>query len=420
MLNRFFLFFFLVLSSPSLLWADKPNILMIVGDDWGWNDFGFMGSKVVQTPHLDKLAQQAAVFPNGYVPTSLCRASLATILTGQYAHQHKICCNDPPEGVDRAEMLPFLKNSPTIPRLLKESGYKSFQTGKFWEGHYSNGGFTEGMTTKGRHGEEGLVIGRKDLKPIYEFLDKYPKDPWFIWYAPMMPHLPHNPPEAILKKYQIAGRDERLAKYYAMCEWTDQTVGELMAELAKRKLLENTLVVFVVDNGWVQATGPVKANDQFLTRSKNTPYDKGVRTPIFFWWPQRIKPATYPDLVSTVDLAPTILQATGTNIPKEMAGVSLLNLLEGKEKLKRDTIFGEIYLHTAKVLDKPAINLTHRWVRSGKWKLIVPLSKEGKPELYDLSTDPEETKNLAEENPKIVEELREKLKTSWDSWKELN
>jgi len=417
-LIRSFLLALLLIPVP--LWAaDKPNVLMIVGDDWGWTDFGFMGSKDVKTPHLDRLAKEGAVFPNGYVPTSLCRASLATILTGQYAHQHKICCNDPPEGIDRSEMLPFLKNSPSIPRLLKDSGYKSFQTGKFWEGHYSNGGFTDGMTTKGRHGEEGLVIGRKDLKPIYEFLDKNQKDPWFIWYAPMMPHSPHNPPAEFLNKYKKEGRDERLAKYWAMCEWTDKTVGDLLAELEKRKQLENTLIVFVNDNGWVQSTGPEKKGDQFLTRSKNSPYDKGVRTPIFFWWPKQLKPATYPDLISTVDLAPTILDATQTKIPKEIAGISLLDLTKGKEKLKRDAVFGEIYLHTAKVLDKPAINLTHRWVRFEKWKLIIPLAKEGQIELFDISTDPEENKNLAVANPKIVEELREKMKTSWDSWKEM-
>ena len=85
---------------------------MIVGDDWGWTDFGFMGHPDVRTPHLDRLAKDRALFPNGYTPTSLCRASLATILTGRYAHEHRICCNDPPDGVARDAMLPFIKDSP--------------------------------------------------------------------------------------------------------------------------------------------------------------------------------------------------------------------------------------------------------------------------------------------------------------------
>ena len=93
-----------------------PNVVMIVADDQGWTDFGLMGHPVVKTPHLDKLAAESAVFPNGYVPTSLCRASLATLLTGLYAHQHKICCNDPPDDVDRAAMHPFIKQAPALPR----------------------------------------------------------------------------------------------------------------------------------------------------------------------------------------------------------------------------------------------------------------------------------------------------------------
>jgi arylsulfatase A-like enzyme len=127
--------------------AEKPNVLLIVGDDWGWTDFGFMGHSDIRTPHLDRLAREGAVFPNGYVPTSLCRASLATLLTGQFAHQHRICCNDPPDGVARDAMFPFIKDSPALPRLLGRGGYTSFQTGKFWEGHHANAGFTRSSTS---------------------------------------------------------------------------------------------------------------------------------------------------------------------------------------------------------------------------------------------------------------------------------
>ena len=96
-----------------------------------------------------------------------------------------------PDGVARDAMFPFIKDSPAFPRLLQKAGYESFQTGKFWEGHFSNAGFTAGMTVKGRHGDDGLVIGRKTLEPIFDFVDKA-KAPWFVWYAPMMPHQPHD------------------------------------------------------------------------------------------------------------------------------------------------------------------------------------------------------------------------------------
>lgn len=389
--------------------AERPNILLIVGDDWGWTDFGFMGHPEVKTPHLDKLAGESAVFPNGSTPTSLCRASLATILTGQYAHQHRICCNDPPEGLDRSAMLPFLRESPALPRLLGAAGYRSFQTGKFWEGHYANAGFNEGMTTKGRHGEEGLVIGRKTMQPIYDFIAKGKDRPFFIWYAPMMPHLPHDPPDRLLAKYSAPGRDPRLAKYWAMCERTDETIGELLGHLDREGLAERTIVLFVVDNGWVQALGPAKPADHLTTRSKNSPYDGGVRTPLIVKWPGKTKPGSYPDLVSTVDIVPTLLSAAGAPIPESLPGLPLWDAAEGKGPLKRDTLFGEIYLHTATRLDDPRANLTHRWARSGDWKLILPVEAGGKPELFNLKDDPREEHNLAAESPGRVEELTAKL-----------
>lgn len=408
---RILSFVILGLIASKTFATDPPNVLMIVGDDWGWTDFGFMGHKEIQTPNLDRLAKDGALFPNGYTPTSLCRASLATILTGQFAHQHRICCNDPPDGVARDAMFPFIKESPAFPRLLQKAGYESLQTGKFWEGHFSNAGFTAGMTVKGRHGDDGLVIGRKTLQPIYDFVDQA-KGPWFLWYAPMMPHQPHDPPERLFKKYQKEGRDPRLAKYWAMCEWTDETVGELLTGLDKRGLRKNLLILFVVDNGWVQSVGPPMKNDQFATRSKNTPYDAGVRTPIIVHWQGKTKPGKYDDLVSTVDLAPTLLTACGVAIPKNMSGLSLLDAALGKGALKRDAVFGEIYVHTAVKIDDPRANLTHRWIREGGWKLILPV-KEGKPELFNLADDPEEKSNLADKNSELVTRLRKRLEEAW-------
>lgn len=397
--------------------ADKPNVpnvVLILADDMGWTDFGFMGSKVVQTPHLDKLAAQSAVFPNGYVPTSLCRASLATLLTGQFGHQHKICCNDPPDGVDRSAMHPFIKNAPTVPRLLGQAGYRSFQTGKFWEGHYENAGFTAGMTVKGRHGDDGLVIGRKTLQPIYDFIEEDRKKPFFVWYAPMMPHEPHNPPERLLQKYAAADRPERLAKYYAMCEWFDETVGELLGYLDRQGLRDNTLVVFVVDNGWIQETGPKPTTrGWFAPKSKLSPYDGGLRTPVLLRWPGHTVAGRYPDLVSTIDLAPTILDACGVKEPKELPGLSVRAVAAGRGCLIRQAIFGEIFVHTAVSLDKPALNLTHRWVREGDWKLILAEDVKVPPELYNLAADPHEEKNRAGEDPDRVRHLTQLIHAWW-------
>ncbi|HLJ12380.1 MAG TPA: sulfatase [Planctomycetaceae bacterium] len=402
------------LSRPAHASNRPPNVVMIVADDQGWTDFGFMGHEVIKTPHLDQLAAESALFPNAYVPTSLCRASLATLLTGLFAHQHKICCNDPPEGVDRAAMHPFMKEAPALPRLLRKSGYRSFQTGKFWEGHFSNAGFTDGMTTKGRHGEEGLVIGRETMQPIYDFVAAAPEKPFFLWYAPMLPHEPHNPPDRLLDKYAVAGRNLKLAKYYAMCEWFDETCGQLLDFLDRNKLRDNTLVVFVVDNGWIQETGEVRTTrGAFAPKSKLSPYDGGLRTPVLIRWPGHTQPGRYDDLVSTIDLAPTILAACGVARPQEMTGLSLLETGAGKRPLPRDAVFGEIYLHTAVDLGQPALNLTHRWVRAGDWKLIEFEDGQTPPELYNVRADPFEEKNLAKSDPKKVRTLSERIETWW-------
>jgi uncharacterized sulfatase len=406
------------IASAALPAERTPNVVMIVADDQGWTDFGFMGHQVVKTPHLDKLASESALFPNGYVPTSLCRASLASLLTGLYAHQHKICCNDPPDGVDRRAMHPFIKAAPALPRLLGKAGYASFQTGKFWEGHFSNAGFTQGMTTKGRHGDEGLLIGRETMQPIYDFIAAQPQKPFFLWYAPMLPHEPHNPPQRILEKYAVEGRNLKLAKYFAMCEWFDETCGELLDFLDRQNLRENTLVVFVVDNGWIQETGETRTTrGAFAPKSKLSPYDGGLRTPVILRWPGHTKAGRYDDLVSTIDLAPTILAACEVAPPAGMPGLSLLETAAGRGRLPRDAVFGEIYRHTAVDLEQPALNLTHRWVRAGNWKLILFEDRKAPPELYNVKEDPFEETNLAAADPDRVRVLSRRIDEWWQARK---
>lgn len=397
----------------------RPNVVMIVSDDQGWPDFGFMGHKVIRTPNLDGLAKQGAVFPFGYVPCSLCRASLATILTGLYAFQHQICCNDPPAGVDRTKMHPFIQNSPAIPRLLGGAGYRSLQTGKFWEGHFSNAGFTHGQTTNtDRHiSMKQPQIGRVTMQPIFDFIDQFRnKHPFMVWYAPMMPHRPHNPPERLLKNY-TAGRDIHLARYFAMCEWFDETCGQLLTFLDNRKLTNNTLVVSVVDNGWIQPTAdspPAQMKSPFGgERGKRSPYDGGVRTPVILRWPGHTQAGRYNDLVSTIDLAPTILTACEQKPPQRMHGLSLLNVASGKGKLPRNIVFGEIYTHDCGMLGHPRKDVTFRWVREGDWKLIIPTDPKKNIELFNMAQDPHERTNVAAKNANRVKQLRQQLDNWW-------
>jgi uncharacterized sulfatase len=420
----------LTLTLPAT--AAPPNVVLIVGDDQAWTDYGFMGHEHIKTPHLDKLASEGLVFKRGYVPSSLCRASLATMITGLYPHQHKITSNDPPipKGLTnaqaqkdprflkmRAEMVSVFEQSPTLPKMLEKEGYISLQVGKWWEGNACRcGGFTEGMThgdpaKGGRHGDEGLKIGREGLQPVFDFLDKAKKDkkPFFVWYAPMMPHQPHNPPERLFNKYKDKTKSEFVAKYWAMCEWFDETIGDLLAKLEKNGQAENTIVIYLHDNGWIQD----EKTANYAPKSKRSQYDGGVRTPIIIKWPGHVKAGESDRLAHSIDLAPTILHAV---IGKQNKGMEGINLLDPHWVASRETIFGEIFEHNAIDITKPGANLQYRWVIDNNWKLIIPHTpnvKDGKPELYDLSKDPTEKNNLAEKQPDKVKELTKKLDAWW-------
>lgn len=396
----------------------QSNIVLILGDDQAWTDFGFMGHPTIRTPHIDRLAAEGTVFTHAYVPTSLCRASLATFATGLYPHQHGITSNDPPQDTNRSLMLRHMSGHATLPRWLAPAGYLSMQTGKWWEGHYSLGGFTHGMThgdtsRGGRHGDVGLDIGRKGLAPIEEFLDTAGDRPFLLWYAPMMPHTPHTPPARLLEHYASEDQHPKLASYWAMCEWFDESVGELLTLLNDRGLSDNTLVVFAVDNGWIQDTSSDRPKSSgFAPKSKRSPYDGGVRTPVILHWPGHLSPAKIATPISTVDLAPTVLAACGTEAPADLPGTNLLEVAMG-QPYPHDLICGEIFTHDAVDVDRPAANLTHRWCVEGHWKLIAARDSTVPPELYDLAKDPTETRNLARTKPETVERLRSRLDEWW-------
>jgi len=407
--------------------APRPNIVLIVSDDHGWGDYSFMGHAHVRTPNLDRLANESLTFRHGYVPSSLCCPSLASIITGLYPHQHKITSNDPPvppgaagknfhkSGAfldGRETMNRHLEAVPTLPRLLAKEGYRSLQTGKWWQGDYRRGGFTAGMTRGQRHGDEGLEIGRKTMKPIYDFIDQAKQEPtpFFVWYAPLMPHDPHTPPERLLTKYKSVAPTEHVAKYWAMIEWFDETVGSLLNHLDEQGLRENTIVIYLADNGWIQNPDAAR----YAAKSKQSQYDGGVRTPLMIRWPGRVAPRMADELASSIDIAPTLLAALGQRPTHDMQGV---NLIDADAVKSRTAIFGECFTHNAVDLNHPAANLRWRWMIEGEWKLIVPDATnepEAKLELYDLAKDPEEKQNLATVHSERVARLVGKLNAWWD------
>ncbi len=409
----------------------QPNIVLILSDDQSYTDYGFMGHESIQTPHLDRLASESALFRRGYVPTALCRPALMTIATGLYSHHNRTTGNGPAPtsaneahaenmGKDIRELLiSHIDKTGALPQWLAEKGYVSHQSGKWWEGSYQRGGFTEGMTRGfphpgGRHGDEGLKIGREGMEPVFDFIDRAVENekPFFVWYAPFLPHTPHNPPERLLKKYAVDDRPASLANYYAMCEWFDETCGELLNHLDDAGVAEDTLVVYVTDNGWIQQP----AGKGYAPRSKRSPYEGGTRTPIMFRWPGTIPPDDRPELCSSIDLVPTILAAAGAEGPHDFPGLNLLPELKSGDAIERDTIFGESFAHDIADIENPQASLLYRWVIRGYDKLLLTYDgatgkmkyppQGGEPQLFDLEKDPQENNNRASAHPQLVEELR--------------
>lgn len=418
--------------------AKQPNIVFIISDDHAWTDYGFMGHKQIETPHLDRLAAQSALFSRGYVPTALCRPALATFATGLYAHQHKISGNDPAKPAGASDSVPVLREKlianfdkpASLAKLLSQQGYLSHQSGKWWEGSYQRGGFTHGMTQGfpkpgGRHGDVGLTIGREGMQPVFEFIDHAiaEQKPFFLWYAPLMPHTPHTPPERLFKKYKAKGiASDYVARYYAMVEWFDETCGQLLDQLDAKGLTTNTLVVYVADNGWIQQPNA----SSFAPRSKQSANEGGTRQPTLFRWPGVIAPGNRgTQLCSSVDIMPTALAAAGIAIPKELPGYNLLPILKSGKPTPRDIVFGETFSHDIANIDRPEDSLLYRWVIEDQWKLLLTYDgklgsraslhprTELRPQLFNLLADPHEDLNLAANNPQVVARLAQKLQDWW-------
>ena len=328
---------------------------------------------------------------------------------------------------------------PTLPRILARHGYACLQTGKHWEGDFRTAGFTEGMTlaqpssrlspiTGTRklangdwvahgNGDAGLSIGRETMQPIDEFVARWAgKRPFMVWYAPFLPHVPFDAPERFLDLYSGKDIPEHLRRYYAEIARFDETVGHLLESLRTHDALENTLVVFAADNGFRPST---KKHDRQNQRSKLSPYEDGIRTPILLWLPGNTKPADHPQLVGITDLVPTILAAVGLadEITPEMKGINLMPSARGEQKLPDRPAVGAIYPNDAVQLDSPSTHVRGRWIRWANFKLVIP--GDGTLPLvrglFDLQSDHSESNNLIDhqaQSARIVQ-LTEMLNQWW-------
>ena len=425
----------LVCCLAPLASAKPPNVVLILSDDQAWHDYGFMGHEGIETPHLDRLAARSLVFERGYVASPLCRPSLATMVTGRFPFTHGVVGNDVNGMTDRAALDVPVREAfhrhPSFIRNLSAANYATFQSGKWWEGSWRDGGFTAGMThgdpsRGGRHGDLGLKIGREGMARVTGFIDRSVAagKPFFVWYAPFLPHTPHNPPPEFRRKFEGRGLADDVANYRAMCAWFDATCGELLDHLEANGLTENTLVIYICDNGWAarstNADDPRQADwGGYALRSKGSPYERGIRTPILLSWPGRIDPARSPDLAHAIDLFPTISAATGIESPDDLPG---LNLLDPGARAARKSVFGVTHaIHNMKPGD-PDATLHYLWCVSGDWKLLLRYDgldttryakvhqwDQAPVRLFNVAGDPHEEADLAAEKPEIVARLRAEI-----------
>ena len=400
--------------------ATPPNLVLVIGDDHGWRDFGFAGSPHAQTPHLDRLAAEGTVFRLGYSTASVCRPSLLSLLTGldpsQFARRVR--------GLEREAGRPLaaadvIRQVVTLPRALAGEGYQSFQAGKFFEGGYADAGFGSGMRGRARNDKalarNDEVLARRTLEPVFDFLARQRDAPFFLWFAPKLPHVPHDPPPRFRAVYAGVDLPPGTLLYYANVTRFDAAVGALLERLDALGLRERTLVVYVVDNGWLP--GPVEGPYLWSLgrpRGKNSLYEGGFRTPVVLRWPGRVPAGAVRDeLVSTLDLFPTLLDYAGAPPVPGRLGRSLRPLLEGRSAGWRDALVG--YQKTVRADTPEGVQIGDgrpvaggHFVRTPRWHLLDWEEREA--ELYDVAADPDERHDLAPRHPEVVEALRLRIR----------
>ncbi len=410
---------------------DLPNILFITADNLGWKDLSCYGNEYVPTPNIDGLARDGVKFTNAFCVSSSCAPSRASFITGQYPHTHGVTALT---HLQKTKALSPFHN--TLPKMLREKGYNTAIEGKWHVSPYlptSFYGYNERLSS---FMPEGHLI--KDTKKTIEFLKRNKDNRFFLQVNYKNSHRDvygeyHYNPEFMVDPDKIRIPDymalpdwpeirEDVARYFSQNLGMEKMVGELLNTLDELGIADNTLVMFVSDNG-PHYPGMI-----------STLYDRGTAVPLIVRWPEKIKPGTEVEhLVNTIDIMPTLLEAAGISIPEQIEGLSFLNMTQDRNAdPSRTEVFTEMTDHVR--------HIPCRAVRNKKWKYIKnysdnpfgldmnnhddwahrmcelpnhPWKRPRLPEeLYDIVNDPNEANNLAE-NPgfkKPLAEMRALLK----------
>lgn len=398
--------------------AEKPNIIVIVADDLGYGDTSAYGGWV-KTPALERVAAEGMLFTDFHSNSSVCSPTRAALLTGRYQQRVGIV-----DVVARHLDTPGLAPAEwTIPRMLKRAGYRTALFGKWHLGREArfnpvHHGFDEfrgyldgyidyhahkntwhnGLAKEDQPGYSTHVISRNAV----EFIQRNRRRPFFLLVAHEAVHLPFQTPADTPENRKPIPKSERWSrkrirpKYKIMLEEMDKGIGQILEAVRRSEIAERTFVFFLSDNGAIGA-----GSNKPFRGGKFSHYEGGHRVPAIAWWPGRIKAGSRTNQLAVgMDLLPTIMEMTSTRLPPERSldGVSLRGLLlKGQPLPKRRVFFGyEPKLGTA--------------VRDGDWKMIV---KGDRVQLFDLSQDIGERKNLAATKPDRSRALRSAI----EAWK---
>lgn len=403
----------------------QPNIVLFFSDDAGYADFGFTGSKEFETPNIDKLAEQGIVFTNAYVSSSVCGPSRAGLLTGRYQQRFGFIYNNVPGCIDKkaglsGEKMGLPKDQKTIANYLNEYGYKSSIIGKWHQGHGEGfhplergfdhfygflGGARSYFEVEKIHAENQLWRNHEKLvepggyltdhlaNEACDFIEDNQESPFFLFLSFNAVHTPFHAKKEDMNRYpSLEGNRKKMA---AMTWSMDKAIGKVSDQLKKLGLDENTLIIFANDNGGTSYFG---SDNTPFSGCKATYLEGGIRIPFIMKWGNHIKKGTsfdYP--VSTLDIVPTAIEMADGNANdfKILDGVDILPYISGENNNKpHETLYWNG--------DGPFCALRHN-----DWKLIT--MPDRLPELYDLSKDPSEKVNQAQEESEITKELLRKL-----------
>lgn len=413
--------------------TDKnPNILVILIDDAGYNDFGFMGSKEMQTPNIDALTSEGVVFTDAHVAATVSSPSRACLITGRYGHRFGYECN----LSDRTNGLPLEEE--TIAEVFKTNGYRTAAIGKWHLGSDLDGSKT-GPLSQGfdyniagdragspysyfypycrkqkchlglDEGSEGEYLTDRLTSEAIKFVEQTKDKPFFLYMAHHAVHTPLKAPQTLVDKYQkkTKGKYQTNAIYAAMVENLDWNVGRLCHAIDSLGLSENTLIVFYSDNG-----GAAAATNNFRLRgAKGMPYEGGIRVPLIMKYPRKIKAGTVvSEPVTGVDFYPTLVALTGGIPDNGLDGENIFDRMKkGTSKVQRALFWHfPAYLEGYQGLGKDFRATPYSIIRSGDWKLIY-YYEDKSMELFNLKNDRMERNNLVNLQPTLAKELYTRL-----------